>query len=225
MSSAPRITPSPGETRAPGGIVVPMRVLDQLDDRGLLRAILDGNPRAPTVFFDRFADDVAGRLRRLLGPQADVAAAVNEVFLRALDRLEDVTDPEGLKKWLHTIAIYVAREHRRTMWRTRFLEFRPWNFFLENAGPSEEAPLEARDALRRVYAILERLSEDDRTLFVLRFIEELELTEVAELQGISLASAKRHLARARKKFDAMAERDALLLDWLESTKSSAEVSS
>jgi RNA polymerase sigma-70 factor (ECF subfamily) len=72
------------------------------------------------------------------------------------------------------------------------------------------AASDAREALVRFRAILERLNVSDRTAFVLRFVDGIELTEVASALGVSLATIKRRLARVRSRVVLLVERDASL---------------
>ena len=76
--------------------------------------------------------------------------------------------------------------------------------------PSEEA-VEAHD---RTYRILERFSAADRAVFALRFIDGMQLTDVAAACGISLATAKRRIARAERRFVASALSDPVLAAWV-----------
>jgi len=73
---------------------------------------------------------------------------------------------------------------------------------------------EARQAVSRLYGILDRLGSEERLAFVLRFIEGMELTEVAAALGLSLATTKRRLVRARARFDHHIARDPGLAPYL-----------
>jgi RNA polymerase sigma-70 factor (ECF subfamily) len=53
--------------------------------------------------------------------------------------------------------------------------------------------------LRRFYRVLDRLGAEDRTIFVLRHIQEMTLEEVAEVMQLSLATVKRRLQKANQK--------------------------
>jgi RNA polymerase sigma-70 factor (ECF subfamily) len=66
----------------------------------------------------------------------------------------------------------------------------------------------------RLYEILDRVDSRTRMLFVLRYIEALELTEIAEVLDVSLATAKRHLSRAGDRIFNLAGRDETLLAYL-----------
>ena len=77
-----------------------------------------------------------------------------------------------------------------------------------------ETDTDSRQALTRFYGVLDRLRARDRTMFVLRFIEELPLLEVANASGFSLATTKRRLAHARSRVRLLMERDAVLCDYV-----------
>jgi RNA polymerase sigma-70 factor (ECF subfamily) len=72
----------------------------------------------------------------------------------------------------------------------------------------------AREAVRNLYRMLEDLGPSDRSLFVLRFIEQLELTEVAEIQSLSFSTARRRIDRVWKRMRRLIEKDETLLSYL-----------
>jgi RNA polymerase sigma-70 factor (ECF subfamily) len=202
---------APPQSAARGTVVVPLRDPRRLDDAGLLKALLAGDVHAPTAFFDRFGKHVERTLTRIFGAHSDVSDLVNETFYRALMRIEHVHDPQGFKTWLTSISVFVAREHLRQTRRRRWLQF--WEADKEVPAPATREH-EAADAVRRLYVVLEGLPDDERIAFAFRFIEEMELSEVASACGVSLATIKRTLARAETRFVARARRDPLLRDWL-----------
>ena len=144
---------------------------------------------------------------------AELADLLHEVFARALAQIDSLEDPAALKWWLTTIAVFTAREHIRRRMRGRWLRF----FASEDLPdlPVAGADEEVRESLRMTYAVLDRLGVDDRIAFSLRFIEGLDLAEVAAACGVSLNTIKRRLARAEKRFVALARREPALHDWLE----------
>ena len=68
-------------------------------------------------------------------------------------------------------------------------------------------------ALARFYKILDRVNATDRAAFVLRFMEGLELTEVAAALKLSLATTKRRLARVWARVMLLVERDPVLVHY------------
>jgi RNA polymerase sigma-70 factor (ECF subfamily) len=93
---------------------------------------------------------------------------------------------------------------------------------LESGPASVPRDDDAREAVRRLYAILDKVDSKTRLLFVLRYVEALELTEIAESLDVSLATAKRHLSRAGDRVFSLAGRDEVLLAYLARTRHLAQ---
>ena len=191
----------------------PAKVAFAGDDAALVHAFRRGDAGARAALYDRYADHVHRVLYRLLGFDRDLADLHHDVFVRALGSLPNLEDPSALKGWLTMIAVHVA--HTSITRRRR----RSWLWFM----PSEELPEvesaaasgEVLDALRATYAVLDALPVDERIAFALRFIDGMELTEVAAACETSLATIKRRLARAGARFEAGARTQPVLEGWLE----------
>ena len=80
--------------------------------------------------------------------------------------------------------------------------------------PSAPHNPEASATMRAMYRVLDALPADERMVFTLRFMSELELTEVAAACRVSLATIKRRLARAEARFQEVAQQEPLLSDRL-----------
>jgi RNA polymerase sigma-70 factor (ECF subfamily) len=59
-----------------------------------------------------------------------------------------------------------------------------------------EQKLLARERVGQVAKAVEKLSERQRTVFLLRYVEEMELSEIAQVTGLSQGTVKAHLSRA-----------------------------
>ena len=62
----------------------------------------------------------------------------------------------------------------------------------------------------RLYRVILAVSADDRALFVTRYVEKMEVGEIAAAMGRSLSTTKRHLARATRRVVARMRRDPTL---------------
>ena len=56
--------------------------------------------------------------------------------------------------------------------------------------------VESRDLLRKLYALLDRLSPRDRLVFVLRRMEAMTVEEIAATMHLSISTVKRSIAHA-----------------------------
>jgi RNA polymerase sigma-70 factor (ECF subfamily) len=142
-------------------------------------------------------------LRRHGVSEADADDAAQRVFLVLARKLDAVEAGHELAFLVRT-ATFVASETRRARRRRRESDDPP----PERIGPSAHEPdavLEQREALARLDAILERMEEPLRTVFVLHEIEELTMAEIAEALAIPPGTVASRLRRAREELESMCE--------------------
>ncbi len=210
----PRAVPAPVPAPAspPRLAKVHRLPLSGADDAVLARALMAGDEAAATVVWERYSPLVRGILRRSLGPYADVEDAVQDVFLGFFRRVGGLEDPGALRSFLIGISVHVAVSALRRRRVRRWLR-------LTDSGVVPEVAVEAgggdqaREAMARLYAILDRLDDAGRLTFVLRYVEGLELTEVAAALSVSLATAKRRLSKVTARVLVMIEGDPVLPDY------------
>lgn len=184
-----------------------------LDDAGLVHAARRGDQAAKGALFDRHATRVRRVLLRVLGPDRDLSDLLQEVFVMALRDLDNLSDPGALGGWLSGIAVHVARHELRRRSRWRWIRFVADDEVPEVPDPG--ADTDARAEVRAVYRALGALPTDERIAFALRFLDGMELTEVARHCDVSLATIKRRLARAEASFrDEIARREPALVERL-----------
>jgi RNA polymerase sigma-70 factor, ECF subfamily len=201
--------------RSPTARVVPLPFV-AADDTALVQGLLADNPGAKLVFFNRYSPDVERLVTHLIGLDRELADILQEVFVQALASIGNLRDPAALKPWLMRIAAHSARRALRT--RTR----RSWlRFFTDAEEEARSEPAvagidaEGRETLRAVYSVLKRMPADDRIAFALRYIDGMELTEVAAACSVSLATVKRRLRRSEARFLKSARSHSLLEKWVE----------
>ncbi len=183
------------------------------DEQAFLRALRHRDPAATAALFDVHQAWVLKVLARVLGVDTELRDLLQDVFVRALRGVHTVRDGRVIQQWLRQIAVCTAMDCLRRRRRRRWLKF----IGPEQLDEPEAVPVnsEAREALRTVYRILDEFPDDERLVFTLRFLAGMELTEVAESSKCSLATAKRRLSRAERRFAAEARIQPALVPWLE----------
>lgn len=181
-------------------------------DAELVASFLRNEPGAPAEVWDRFYPLVRRILSRAVGPGQDVDDLVQEVFLRLYRKLPTLRDPGSLKSFVLSITTRVIQGELRVRWVRRWLGLFDDGELPDRAG--DDTDLEAREALDRFYRILDRLSPKHRAAFVLRYVEGLELADVAAALDVSLATIKRWLPRISKRVFSQAQRDPLLASYI-----------
>ncbi len=182
------------------------------DDAALVAALAAKEATAAGVAWDLFSPLVRSLLWQSLAVGSDVDDLTQDVFLHLFRRIGTLRDPSALRSFVVGITIRVARSELRRRRVRRWLR-------LTDDGELPDEPfagddLEAREALRRLQAILDRMDDDARLAFVLRYVQGLELTEVASATGTSLATVKRRLAHVHERIAVHARGDASLAPFL-----------
>ena len=109
----------------------------------------------------------------------------------------------SIATWLMRIAFNLVRDH------TKSQKFRFWKSaaasaidasdvsqYLASGESSAEAQLIARERVQMVYKALQELSGKQRSIFLMRFVEEMDLSEIAAITGMTVPTVKTHLYRA-----------------------------
>ena len=183
------------------------------NDDAMVTAMRSGNRAAIAAFYDRYHAHVRRVLTRVLGLESELADLEHDVLVSALEAIDELREPGALKPWLTSIAVFTARTRILRRSRGRWLQLLPWNELPEVEARTRCG--EVTEALRATYAVLDELPVDERVPFALRFIGEMDLTEVAAACSVSLATIKRRLARAEARFAALSRRHPALTEWIE----------
>jgi len=178
--------------------------------------VLAGDLGAPGRVWDRHASLVRRILRRMLGP-IDVEDAVQDSFLRLFRDLGTLRDPSSLRSFLLGIAFHVSKTELRRRRARRWLTLSDDDVVVEPEALALDARDESRAAVLHLYRLLDRISDERRAVWVLRFVEGLELAELSAVLGCSLATTKRRVADAAKRVTDLAASDPLLSPYLRGT--------
>lgn len=128
-----------------------------------------------------------------------------ECFLRAYQKRHTFRGDASVATWLVRIATNLARDYGRNrrlaFWRKLFAdghaergERQPLE--IRDPAPSAERALLAQEQLKSVWAVMEQLPRQQRTVFSLRFAGEMSLREIADVMDLEIATVKAHLFRA-----------------------------
>ena len=132
--------------------------------------------------------------RFLLASLRDVDLAetlTQECFLKAHRNWSHFRGDSSAMTWLMRIAINLQKDHwrnrRMQFWRqtrTNAVDLDEASEWLPNGERNAEQQMLAREQVAQVWKAVEGLSERQRTVFLLRYVEERELSEIAQATGL-----------------------------------------
>jgi RNA polymerase sigma-70 factor (ECF subfamily) len=191
------------------------------DDRGLAtlsdeelaaQAAREGSDGvAFTALMDRFRERVWRVCWRLMGSQEDAEDAAQEVFVRLFFDRSRFAGRSRYSTWLHGVAIRTCLTLRRSRSRRRRREQ------AESAAGDDAGPVQAHadpkampsatvDAALDADKLLEGLDEEDRALVLMKFAENHDYDELAEMFDASPGALRMRVSRIREKLAARAGR-------------------
>ena len=128
-----------------------------------------------------------------------------DCFVRAYRAREQLRDGSSAGTWLMQIAANLIRSHeangRLKFWRRTLradLDLADAADWIPDRKMSPEQAAAAKQQVEKIWKVAGRLSGKQRTVFLLRFAEDMELLEIAAITGLKEGTVKTHLFRALK---------------------------
>ena len=138
-----------------------------------------------------------------LGDRDVAESLTQDCFLKAYNARNQFRGESSLSTWLTRIALNLVRDHLRSR-RIRFwqktrdtaLDLVDISDWIPDTGVSPEVICLQQERVKEVWQAVDKLSRQQRAVFLLRFVEEMELAEIAEVTGMNTSTVKSHLYRA-----------------------------
>ncbi|MBN2341640.1 MAG: sigma-70 family RNA polymerase sigma factor [Deltaproteobacteria bacterium] len=181
-------------------------------DREMAAGIKSGHPGAMEALFDRYGSHVERIVNRLLGMDSEFSDVVHDIFVAAYTNIRSLKDDAAIKGWITSLAVFTVRQRIRKRARRRV----HWVYDADISEAQSHSPTPSdRELLQVTYRVLDEMNADERITFSLRFIEGMEITEVASACGVSPSTVKRRQRRAEQKFLTLARKFPGLLEQIE----------
>ncbi len=168
-------------------------------DAEIVGRVLAGDRALFEVLIRRHNPRVYRAIRSLLRDEAEVEDAMQQSYLLAYTHLADFAGASSFATWLTRIALNEALGRLRR--RTRLASAEELETLEEPVPSTESSPEDsaaAREAARWMERSIDRLPDLYRTVVMLRDVDQLSTSEVAEVLGISEEAVRIRLHRARR---------------------------
>lgn len=194
---------------------------DPVDDRELVESARKGDRDAFRTLFERYHRRAYALAFGVLRHQDDALDVVQDAFIKAHKYLDKFEGNSSFYTWLYRIVMNLAIDHLRKHRRTRPVELDEQH--LEEAssagddsllpkilGANPGRALMDKEIRKRIDEALGELSENHRSVLVMRELEGLSYEEMAQAMGCSKGTIMSRLFHARKN---MQKRLADLVDY------------
>jgi RNA polymerase sigma-70 factor (ECF subfamily) len=175
-------------------------------ETGLASDLATSNIVAGLQDFDSLVELHRPRIFRfILASLRDRESAENltqECFLRAYKARDRFRGAATIGTWLMQIAANLVRSHesnprvkfwRRTRVNADVTDLESW---IPDRQSTPEQLAVASQQIRSIWKAAATLSVNQRTVFLLRFVEDMDLLEIAAVTGMKEGTVKTHLFRA-----------------------------
>jgi RNA polymerase sigma-70 factor (ECF subfamily) len=184
----------------------------EFQDQALVARCRKGDMQAFGLLVAKYQDRIYNLVLRLCGNAADAEELAQETFLKALEKIGQFRGNSRFYTWLFRIAANMAISARRRGGRIKFHSLAAGGSWENDDG--QAAGLEARltdsrevsppraaassETARAVMQALEELDEDARLVVVLRDVEDMDYSQIAEVLDLPTGTVKSRLHRARR---------------------------
>lgn len=167
-------------------------ILQDSSDEHLIRHFKDGKKEAFDLLYYRHLPKVYKRVRYVI-PENDVEDVTQEIFIAALNSLSSFRGDAKFSTWLRTLTNHKVAEFYRKRTRKQEPPLSPLSDASAHTIGGTSKTMEERVYLQRA---LQELPDNYREILLLRFAEDLQFNEIAEMTNQNLEATKSLFRRA-----------------------------
>lgn len=161
-------------------------------DEILIKQYKDGNNEAFDALYQRHLPSVYKRVRYVI-PENDVEDVTQEIFIAVLRSLSSFRGESQFGTWLRTLTNHKVAEFYRRRTRKQEPLLSPLS---EASGKMTGNTSKVMEERIYIQGALQQLPENYREIILLRFAEEMQFNEIAELTNQNLEATKSLFRRA-----------------------------
>lgn len=166
--------------------------MQDASDELLIQQYKDGSKEAFDVLYYRHLPKVYKRVRYVV-PESDIEDVTQEIFIAALKSLSSFRGDAQFGTWLRTLTNHKVAEFYRKRTRKQEPRLAPLSDALAQVTGGTSQSMEERIYLQRA---LQNLPENYREIILLRFAEDLQFNEIADITNQNLEATKSLFRRA-----------------------------
>lgn len=167
-------------------------------DISIIKQVLNGDKEAFALLVDNYKDMIFTLCLNLLKNREQAEEVAQDVFVKAFSNLGKFKQKSKFSTWIYRIAYNECISHLR---KKSPLLLNIEEFYQRQEYTESEDLYELTKEKRQGHLIkaLSELPEDDRSIVMFHYFDDLSIVEIAEITGLSKSNVKIKLFRTRKK--------------------------
>lgn len=163
--------------------------LPMTTDEELVERTISGGSHHFGVLVERYSDYLFGLGMRLTSGNKEMSEDISQqAFLKSYSYLKSFDKRQSFKHWLTRIAVNSFKDL-----------ITKENQYSSNESPIESSHTPKLEGDQDFFNLIRPLSEDEKAIFILRFIYEYQVNEIGELLTMKPGTVKSKLSRAMEK--------------------------
>lgn len=179
-------------------------------DIELVSKVVEGDEQALRLLIDTYAPPVYRFLSRLINDRAVADDLTQETFIKVWKNISRFNKNKTLRPWIFRIARNSAFDFLRKKRSTPFSRLTESEFFWVDSLAYDKEPTEVAihtENAKRIHELLRLLSEKDREILIMHYLDELSGREISEIIDLPYETIKTRLRRARIAFRKIAKNE------------------
>jgi len=180
-----------------------------LDDETLVRRSQHGDPEAMTCLIVKYQDRVYNAILKICSNPDDAAELTQDTFVKVLESIGTFRGQSGFYTWLFRVAVNLTLNHCRRRFKLSPVSLdaagqlqgrEKEQLVAMLANPEQDDPaqiVQQKELVQVVLDLIGRLNEEHRIVLVLRDIEQMSYTQIAEVLQLEAGTVKSRISRAR----------------------------
>ena len=179
-------------------LMIPTKESLEPDDRQLVETIRRGDDSAFEQLVRRKTSKVYSLCYRIIGNAEDAKDISQLVFIKLWENLEKYDPAYAFDTWLYRIVTNVAIDFMRNK-QSRENAVNSNLRLVKTSSEAEQGVVVQRKEIENVFnAVSSVLSPKQKTIFVMREMDDLPSSEIAKVLGCRESTVRNHLFNARK---------------------------
>jgi RNA polymerase sigma-70 factor (ECF subfamily) len=167
-----------------------------VSDGALIEAIKKGDKNAAAWLYHRHVDRVNRICYRIVLDPSQVQDCVQEVWLKVFRNIDRFQCSKSFAGWLNTVTANTAIDYyRKWIKHENLIDSDEMKMVVTDENPGERK-LDGAIIEQRIREALEKVSVNQRAAFILRYFEEMPITEIAETLGCTEGAVRTHIRRS-----------------------------